>query len=677
MKRLLLVAVLLCGTVGLTTAATISIRFNGDNVSISNPLSTKGVQIQTKGARVDIQTNGVPKGITYRLSGSTTNGGCTLHSDADYTLQLNGVTLTSQGASALTLKGRAKVAVELVDGTQSHLIDSTATSASSEGGKAVCDSKGPLTIEGKGRLFIHSNGAKHHGICSDKGITLNEGQVTVAVSGDRSKGLKCTEDLHLNGGSLSVYASGGTLLSPDGKGFEADYCAAVHSGGSLYENGTTVYVQHSGSGGKAFWAGRDYVQTKGKVVLQTTGDGTTYTNREGQTDAYRATALTTKGNMEIAGGDLEVCCTGRAGNGLQAKGNLILGTKGYPRISVTTSGAAIDTVSEGNGEDMGGFPPFGIEPPFGIASPDSLRNMDFPQDPMAEADFPDFPMDSLGPGGMPPFGNNRTTYASAKAIKAAGFVRIGHCQLVVSSSDDGIKSDSAIVVEEGASISILQSYEGFEAPSIAFLGGQTAVSASNDAINGSMGTVKGGSETNDGSKVRFEGGVVEATCSGMGDVIDSNGDIVLSGGKVILQGPRSAPEVALDYNGTLYVTGGFMIGCGPNAGGMIEPKTASLKASNSQCLMCFNAKQWAGNTLFHLQEAAGDFQVTFRPKIACYYIFLIAPKLQSDKTYTVSTGGTYSTSNQTNGLLEGGSYTDGSLYKTFSIHKKGFESIVF
>ncbi len=35
-----------------------------------------------------------------------------------------------------------------------------------------------------------------------------------------------------------------------------------------------------------------------------------------------------------------------------------------------------------------------------------------------------------------------------------------------------------------------------------------------------------------------------------GDALDSNGSVAMTGGILVAQGPNSAPEVAMDYNGS-------------------------------------------------------------------------------------------------------------------------------
>jgi len=254
-----------------------------------------------------------------------------------------------------------------------------------------------------------------------------------------------------------------------------------------------------------------------------------------------------------------------------------------------------------------------------------------------------------------------TVSAADDAIHSNGYVKINGGTTSVSSGDDGIHADAAVEVN-GGETNITKSVEGVEGPAIKVNGGTLNIVSTDDGFNATKGN---GGEANDGSMLYLYGGNVSVNSSN-GDGLDSNGNIVMTGGTVVTHGPKSNPEVGTDYNGTFNISGGLLVLTGPNSGNMIEATSTSsaqysVKATSSSSLTTSN--------LFHVQDESGDDIVTFKPVRNAYYIVFSSPSLKSGATYSIYVGGA-TTGTEFHGLFKDGTYSGGTLKKSFTISGK-------
>lgn len=286
---------------------------------------------------------------------------------------------------------------------------------------------------------------------------------------------------------------------------------------------------------------------------------------------------------------------------------------------------------------------------------------------------------------------NITVTAADDAIRGKDYLIIRDGNITVTSKDDGLKSDNETdadrgyinieagtisiastsgdaidanlsITIDGGTIIVSKCYEGLESPSITVNGGNICIASTDDAFNATMGTA---TEWNDGSNIIITGGNIFINAS-KGDGLDSNGNVTMTGGTVIVHGPSSAPEVGFDINWTFNLNGGLFIATGPNSGHMIEtPATSSsqysIKATASAAL--------SSTTLFHLQDGSGSNILTFKPLRSAYYIVFSSPDLKDGSSLSIYTGGT-STGTNVNGIYADGTYSGGTLKKTFTISSK-------
>lgn len=277
-------------------------------------------------------------------------------------------------------------------------------------------------------------------------------------------------------------------------------------------------------------------------------------------------------------------------------------------------------------------------------------------------------------------GSSRTVSSmySAKALKAAGAmsltgdfnlsaaedaihsdtdVTINSGNYTISAADDGIHAEINVVINSG-DISITKSEEGIEGKYITYNSGTISVIANDDSNNSTAGRR---TEANDGSCTYINGGTLILNSSS-GDPLDSNGSISMTGGTVIIHGPKSQPEVAIDFNGTFNLDNGFLIASGTNSNMTQVPNSSSKQ--NSLGLMFRSSK--SSSTLFNVQDESGNSIVTFQPARNYYSVIFSSADLVKGKTYTIYSGGT-DTGTNNGGLYSGGSYSGGSAVKSFTV----------
>ncbi len=655
---------------------TLEIAFEEESVRVFNPLAFEGVAVNVQGAHIIVNATTPVQDINFVLSGNTSNGSFKIYTEKRFTLTFNGLSLANPEGAAVNIQSKKKATIILADGSTNTLTDGATYAAAPNGEdqKAAFFSEAKMLFKGGGNLIINGHGNEQHGLCSDDeieveggnisvvsaakdgihgkdGFSISGGSVQVAATGDgidadlgylkisggsvsiqlasasskglaadstilisggtteitvngnQSKAIKADQDISLSGGTITINTTGDAVLEPVASGYNPSYCTAIKTSGSVLLSGANLTISSSGKAGKGISADVDIVMTGGIINISCSGIGAVYTNAAGQADAYVATCLTADNDILLLNGNLTTLSTGKAGKGISADHNIQIGTlDDSPTLQITTTGARL--LVSGSGFNA--------------------------------------------------------HYAEAKAIKADVDVRIENGNITISSSDDGIKAENSITINNCV-LDIVNSVEGIEAPFITFNGGNTHVKSNDDCINATFGF---GGEPSDGSLVTFNGGYVMVNAL-VGDGIDSNGNVLMTGGTVVVHGPQSSPEVGLDYNGTCNINGGLLVISGTNSFLTQAPSNTSAQYS----LKITFYQSLSANTLFHIQNAAGDDLLTFQPKRTYYSIIFSSDMLQPGQSYSIYTGGSHS-GTVVDGLYSGGTYSGGTLRKTFNVSGK-------
>ncbi|SHK43343.1 protein of unknown function [Desulfatibacillum alkenivorans DSM 16219] len=233
----------------------------------------------------------------------------------------------------------------------------------------------------------------------------------------------------------------------------------------------------------------------------------------------------------------------------------------------------------------------------------------------------------------------------------------------IATGDDGVHSDSKITIDGGA-FAITKCYEGMESTVITINDGNFHITASDDGLN-----VAGGADSSGGGMwpdtsnnfLHINGGYIVVDADG--DGIDVNGSFYMSGGTVLVNGPEENGNGALDYDTKFVLTGGYLIAAG--SAGMAQAPTYQDTTQYSVLYRNRNINRSAG-TLIHVQDTSGNAIFTFAPSKNYQSVCFSMPALSHGASYDLYFEGS-STGATTDGLYEGGTYTPGTKYQTFTI----------
>lgn len=216
--------------------------------------------------------------------------------------------------------------------------------------------------------------------------------------------------------------------------------------------------------------------------------------------------------------------------------------------------------------------------------------------------------------------------------------------LTINAGDDGIHADAAANIE-GGTIDVSKSYEGIEALTINVSDGDIKVAASDDGFNAAGGSTqssntfgsddwgggKGGMMNDGGSdgQINISGGNIYIQASG--DGVDSNGSVTVSGGYTVVCGPTQGDTSVLDYNGTASITGGTFIGTG--GAGM----AANFSSADQGLIAVSTGSQSAGSAVT-LTDADGKTIAEVTPELDYAVVYISTSDMTSGGTYTLTAG---------------------------------------
>ena len=238
-----------------------------------------------------------------------------------------------------------------------------------------------------------------------------------------------------------------------------------------------------------------------------------------------------------------------------------------------------------------------------------------------------------------------------EGTESDSFFYMADGSLTITSDDDGIHADASVIIE-GGTINITKSYEGIEGLSIDISGGSVTLTAADDGLNAAGGNASSGSQTfgsddwgggfpgggfNDGGtdgSIVISGGNIHITAGG--DGIDSNGSVEITGGYMVIEGPSYGDTSVLDHNSTATITGGTFIGTG--GAGMGE----NFTSAGQGVITVSVGSQSAGSTVT-LKDAAGNVIAETTPELDYTVVYISTEDMAQGETYAL-TAGSYSES---------------------------------
>ena len=225
-----------------------------------------------------------------------------------------------------------------------------------------------------------------------------------------------------------------------------------------------------------------------------------------------------------------------------------------------------------------------------------------------------------------------------EGTESDSFFYMADGSLTINAGDDGINADAYILIE-GGNIDVAKSNEGIEALAIKISGGDIKVTATDDGLNASAGNSSGETRDtfNDGGtngSIEISGGNIYITAGG--DGVDSNGSVLISGGYTVVCGPSWGDTSVLDHNSTATITGGTFIGTG--GAGMGENFTSA-----EQGLITVSVGSQSAGSTVTLKDESGNVIAEVTPELDYAVVYISAEAMTQGSTYTL-TAGSYSES---------------------------------
>ncbi len=595
---------------------TVEVVYNGTTATVNVAENvSQYLTVTQSGAHVSIaQSASLADEITYKLSGTSTDGEFYMSGSYKATVELNGLTLTNltpvYSGAAIHIQNSKRINVKVATGTTNTLVD--AATGSQKGclyvkGHAEFKQKGTLNVVGNvkhgikageyislknatinvtsavgdgiscNQYFLMESGTVNISGTGDDGIQCDldgdtstgettdhededsgniyfkGGTVNITCTADATKGFKCAGDMFISGGNITVNANGTLVLEAVNNGYDPSYCTGIKTGGNLTVSDGILEITcpNSNAGGHGISTDGDCIFNGGTVTITATGACASYTDSTGIVDAYKSTCVKSDGNIIISGGTLTATAGGRA---FAADGDYVQ-TGG--NITSTTSANGFTTIGSGT-SCTDGFAPACLKVDGDITVTGGV-----------------FKGTSTGKGGrgiscdgnlavgiLGANDDNVYIYVTTSGSPVNGVSTNNSSIDIWKGLPKGIKIDGSITINSGH----VQSYcsqtsgdpngEALESKdSLIINGGYIETNAYDDAINAS-------------NYLEINGGYVWAYARG-NDAIDCNGtSMYVNGGNVIAMGSECGIDDNSDRGGHLYITGGTLVAVGSNGSGM-------------------------------------------------------------------------------------------------------------
>lgn len=306
------------------------IIYSEDNAEVYIPqtlMSLVGATVNGGHVTID-QDSDVNDEITYRLSGTSSDGSLTLNGSYKCSLELTGLQLTNPSGPALDIQNGKRIAVRVAEDTFNSLADGKGGDWK---GSIVC--KGHLEFKQKGTLEITGNTA--NGIYSKEYIELKNTKLTIKSA--VKDGINCAQYFMMESGTLTI-----ANVGDDGIQLEFKDATAVddeEDTGEITIKGGKADISVSSDAVKGLKTEGDFIMTGGTLTVTNSGDGLW---DEAKLKTKAASCIAADANILIEGGTLNLTATGGGGKGINADGNLTINDG---EITISTSGGTVAYVN--------------------------------------------------------------------------------------------------------------------------------------------------------------------------------------------------------------------------------------------------------------------------------------------------------------------------------------------
>lgn len=300
------------------------------------------------------------------VNSSTTTGNAAIKTDGDAVINGSGfLTVSSAPKHGISTSGT----LTMENGTV--IITSAASDGIHSEGFIMQNGSLEITASGDGidagdsPLIINNGSVKVTSTVADTkaiktgaaDLTINGGTINIFLSGNQSKGISSKHNVIVNDGSITVNVSGNVVLEAAGNGYDPSYPTGIKADSSIYVNGgkIDITITSSANGGKGFSSDIDININGGEITINSAGGGAKYTDETGAADAYASSGLKSDNSINLKAGKITISMTGTAGKGISSDKDIIIGETGADNtnlvISVTTSGGRILVSGSGQNAD--------------------------------------------------------------------------------------------------------------------------------------------------------------------------------------------------------------------------------------------------------------------------------------------------------------------------------------
>lgn len=302
------------------------------------------LQLTVKGADVSaVADTALQKEIVYTLKGSSVDGTFFMEGDYKAKVILENLALTHKNGAAIDIANGKRIDIILPEGTTTTLADGPGTQ------KACFFVNGHPEFKGGGTLLLTGN-AKH-AFASDEYTRFKSDFGTLKVLKAKGDGLHIEQYFKMEGGNIHIANTGGdgidvgiTKDSTDeynGQAFiegghltlavTADDVKGLKCDSALTLSGGTVEAGVSGLGAKGISVGthlliQQKTEVPTKVIMSVTG--TTYKPDDPEFES-KCRGIKAKGDFTFDGGDIQISATGKKSKAISIDGvfHYISGTR--------------------------------------------------------------------------------------------------------------------------------------------------------------------------------------------------------------------------------------------------------------------------------------------------------------------------------------------------------------
>ena len=417
------------------------------------------ITASVSGAHVNIeQSTDLAQEITYKLSGTSTDGEFYMSGSYKATLELNGLTLTNStpvsSGAAIDIQNGKRINIKVVEGTTNTLTD--AASGSQKGCLYV---KGHAEFKQKGTLNVYGN--VKHAIKAGEYITVKNATINVkSAAGD---GINCAQFFAMESGKVSISGTSDDGIQCDLEGTESTGETTDHEdedSGNIYIAGGTLTIDVTATAAKGIKCEGDMQISGGSITVTTSGSGE-WDSTDQETKA--AACMSADGSISISGGELNLTSTGSGGKGIKCDDTLII-SDGTVTVKTTgglyyNNGTTENTNYTGDTDRISSSY---YSSPKGIKAGTKTEN----------GNSATYSGDLQITGGTV---NVTTTGNNGEGIESKNTLTISGGTVTVNSQDDGINSARAMYLKGGTITVVAKNNDAIDANANMYISGGTII----------------------------------------------------------------------------------------------------------------------------------------------------------------------------------------------------------